>query len=299
MAAEDNFHTEKLRSSVRVTVRSHSPEGTWPPPSTSKLLRVARLSINSKLYHGSHTMNPLTKTDHRPWPLPSRPWIMVQVWRDLLFAHWRLPAETIRPFVPQWLELDTFDGHAWVSIAPFHMSLRARGLPMLPWMSMILETNFRTYVVAEEKPGILFFSLDASSVPAVYAARWFYHLPYFHASMGIERDGNSFSYSLRRGQVAWRVDYGPAPGQIEAPRGSLEHCLTERYCLYTEWQGRAYRGQIHHMPWPLQHASVTIHDNTLPKGLGLALPATPDLASVSPELEVMVWPLERVGLPGR
>jgi hypothetical protein len=54
---------------------------------------------------------------------------MYQRWHDLLFAHWPLPAESVRPLIPPELELDTFDGQAWVGVIPFWMSrVHVRGL---------------------------------------------------------------------------------------------------------------------------------------------------------------------------
>jgi uncharacterized protein YqjF (DUF2071 family) len=109
---------------------------------------------------------------HRPWPLPSGPWIMAQTWHDLLFAHWSVRSETLRRLVPSELALDTFDGSCWVAVAPFHMSgIRLRGLPALPGLSRFPELNVRTYVTLGGKPGVYFFSLDAGSLPAVWAAR--------------------------------------------------------------------------------------------------------------------------------
>src|SRR5690349_6710130 len=126
----------------------------------------------------------LRKLDHRPWPVPSRPWIMAQNWHELLFAHWRVPVEAVRPLVPQGLEIDLFAGDAWLSVVPFRMSgVRLRGTPALPWLSSFPELNVRTYVCAEGRPGVWFFSLDAASRLAVGVARAWFHLPYFNARM--------------------------------------------------------------------------------------------------------------------
>jgi uncharacterized protein YqjF (DUF2071 family) len=164
-------------------------------------------------------MNPLAEQDYRPWPVPKRPWIMVQVWRDLLFAHWNVPPSAIRPLVPRQLELDTFGGDAWISITPFQMSLRLRGLPPLPGMFDFPELNCRTYVSVGGKPGICFFSLDTANRAAVWGARRFYHLPYFHAQMRVEKHGDSFSYFSKRGEAMWRATYAPnSPIRRAEPR---------------------------------------------------------------------------------
>ena len=239
-------------------------------------------------------MNPLSKTDHRPWPIPAGPWIMKQVWRDLLFAHWPLPAATLRQQVPAPLQLDAFRGQAWITIAPFHMSMRARGLPTLPRMSRIPELNCRTYVTFGGKPGVFFFSLDAGSRPVVWGARRFYHLPYFYASMRMEHCGDSIASSSRRGTAVWRATYRPVSEARPALPGTIEHWLTERYCLYTVHQGRVHRGDIHHLPWPLHNAQADIAENRIAAAAGIPLPGSPAMVSFTREIEVLVWALYSV-----
>jgi uncharacterized protein len=107
---------------------------------------------------------------------------MAQSWYDLLFAHWPVDAAMLRPHIPAKLEIDTFDGRAWLGIVPFSMTgVRLRWTPPLPWLSAFPELNVRTYVTAQRKPGVWFFSLDAASALAVAAARLSFHLPYFRA----------------------------------------------------------------------------------------------------------------------
>jgi uncharacterized protein len=239
-------------------------------------------------------MNPLRELDHRPWPIPQRPWIMVQVWRDLLFTHWSLPHAAIRRLVPEQLALDTFDGRAWISITPFHMSLRMRGLPPSPGMFDFPELNCRTYVTLEGRPGIYFFSLDTANRAAVWGARTFYHLPYFHAQMRAEKDAESISYSSARGRARWRATYAPTSVVRHAQPGSLDYFLAERYCLYTLWKGGTYRGEIHHVPWPLQDASIRIEENTVAEAAGIQVPAAPSAVAFARELKVLLWNLERI-----
>src|SRR5918992_4461493 len=125
----------------------------------------------------------LGRTEHRPYPLPDGTWALGMSWRDLLFMHWPVRADFLRPLVPPALKLDTFDGSAWVGVVPFRMTgVRPRFVPPVPGMSAFPELNVRTYVTpaaTKEKPGVWFFSLDATNPLAVRAARWTYHLPYF------------------------------------------------------------------------------------------------------------------------
>ena len=234
---------------------------------------------------------------HRPWPLPDGPWVMKQSWHDLLFAHWPLPAVILRPLVPPQLELDLRDGQGWVGVVPFRMSgVRARGLPPLPGLSRFPEMNVRTYVTVGGKPGVYFFSLDAANSPAVWTARTIYHLPYSHARMeSRERDG-VIHYDSRRyyGHAEFRARYRPIAAACLRERGSLEHWLTERYCLYTVHGGRVHCGEIQHQPWPLQDAEAEIEVNTVAAAAGIALPDAAPLLHFARRLDVLIWPLQRV-----
>ena len=124
---------------------------------------------------------------HRPWPLPSRPWVLAMQWHDLLFMHWPVSPAVLRPAIPPMLELETFDGAAWLGVTPFRMKgTRPPLVPPLPWFSAFPELNVRTYVTAEGKPGVWFFSLDAGNPLAVRGARALFHLPYYGAVMRAE-----------------------------------------------------------------------------------------------------------------
>ena len=235
---------------------------------------------------------------HRPWPLPRRGWVMGQTWEDLLFAHWRVPVDEVRKHVPHQLEVEEFDGSAWLGIAPFRLTgLRARGTVPLPYVSSFLELNVRTCVRAGDMPGIWFFSLDASSRLAVEAARRTYRLPYFHARMSASRSGEWISYDCARLSEAGRVfsgRYRPNGPVVEASPDSLEWFLMERYCLYTlDPRGTLARAEIHHDLWPLQPAEAEIELASISP---LELRGDPHL-HFSRRQDVVIWPLERVTLP--
>jgi len=245
-------------------------------------------------------MNPaaiLRATARRTWPLPPGPWIMVQIWHDLLFAHWPIPPDVMRQHVPAELPLDVFDGQAWIGIVPFHMShVRPRWVPPLPGLSRFPELNVRTYVTLDHKPGVYFFSLDAGNLPAVWAARAFYHLPYFHAKMRVQVAGTNITYSSCRlsGNAELQAHYHPTTQTQLRDRGTPEHWLTERYCLYTVHRGHVYRGDIHHFPWPLQDASADFPKNTMTAAANITLPHRAPLLHFSRQQEVLIWPLTRV-----
>lgn len=234
----------------------------------------------------------LRERGHRPWPVPDGPWLQAQTWRDLLFAHWPVAESDLRALVPPELPIDTFDGQAWVAVTPFEVvGLRLRGAPPLPLLSRFAETNVRTYTTLDGRPGIFFFSLDAASRAAVLAARATYRLPYFRARMEIERQGDAIRYRSARveGAAALRIRYRPV-GAASSPRpGTLEHFLTERYCLYSVADGAVTRAEIHHPPWPLQPAEAEIEQNTMALPAGIPLPGREPLLHYAARQDVVIW----------
>ena len=202
----------------------------------------------------------------------------------------------MRPYIPAALQIDTFDGQAWIAVVPFRMSgVRLRATPALPWLSAFPELNVRTYVVADRKPGVWFFSLDARNPAAVAIARAWFHLPYFRARMKCEdRDGHIHYSSERTHHGAspgtLQVNYRPAAEVFEAKPGTLEHFLTERYCLYSaDPRGRLYRGEIHHQPWQLQIAEADFQQNSMTEASGITLPSQKPLLHFARRQDVVVW----------
>ena len=245
-------------------------------------------------------MNIRHSTRHRPYPIPESPWIMKQEWHELLFAHWSLPPEVLRPMIPPGLELETFDGDAWLGIVPFRMSgVRMRMAAALPWISAFPELNVRTYVTHNGNPGVFFFSLEAANPVAVQLARRLYNLPYFYADMTCQNTGgDSIQYR------SFRTHRNAPPAQFigryrptgEAREASdFENWLTARYRLYAvDARGGIYRGEIHHLPWSLQPAEAEIEQNTMALCHGITLPDVPPLLHYSRYLEVLIWGLQRI-----
>lgn len=221
---------------------------------------------------------------------------MAQTWDDLLFAHWRVPAEDVARLVPQGLEVDQHDGSAWIGLTPFVISgFRLRGMLPLPRLSTFPELNVRTYVTAGERPGIWFFSLDAASRLAVEGARRAYKLPYFHARMAARRRADRIEYSSDRLDASGKSFLGTYRGDGDvfvAERDSLEWFLTERYCLYAVDGGRLLRADIQHPPWQLQDAELTLeHASMAPAALRLD---GPPLCHFARRQDVLIWPLRNV-----
>jgi len=241
----------------------------------------------------------LRETGHRPWLIPPRPWVMGQSWCRLLFAHWRVDPAAIRAHVPAALDLDLYDGEAWISLTPFEVrGTRARGTLPPPFVSRFPELNVRTYVTVADRPGIWFFSLDAGSALAVEVARLTYRLPYFRARMRIDGGPDGVSYlsvrdDPRGAPAAFRARYRPTGGHRHPTPGSLEAWLVERYRLYTVDGADVYAGDIHHGPWTVQDADVDIGGNTMTAPLGIELGGDP-LVQYAARQDVLFWPLVRI-----
>ncbi len=237
-------------------------------------------------------------TEHRDhWPLPQRPWLLAQSWHHLLFAHWPLPLDQLRPRIPAGLEIDTFGGSAWIGVVPFEMRhVRARSLPDVPGLSAFPELNARTYVRHDGLPGVWFFSLDADHWPAVITARQTFHLPYFKAVMQAQQHGNWMEYQSYRTHsgapaAVFRGRYRPIAEAVWSTPGSLEYFLTERYYLYAaDRAGRLYRAAVQHVPWPLQAAEAEISVNTMVHDL--VLPDTAPLLHYAQCIDVLTWTLD-------
>ncbi len=238
----------------------------------------------------------LRQTEHRPWSLPQRPYAMTMTWEKLLFAHWPVSYQELRPLVPPALELDSYDGDCWVGVVPFSMrNVGPRYSPKPGVLSSFLELNVRTYVTAGGKPGVFFFSLDAANPLAVEIARRWYHLPYFNADMRLlDQDGmiDYLSERTHRGipPGIFRGRYRPSGPVYRSHPGSLDEWLTERYCLYAvDSRGNAHRGEIHHLPWPLQPAELEISINSVAEAHGLLLKKGPVVTHYVERLDVVAW----------
>lgn len=217
-------------------------------------------------------------------------------WVDLLFAHWPLDPAVLRPLVPEPLELDTFDGRAWLGIVPFVMEdVGARFLPAPPIAGTFPELNVRTYVRYGDLAGVWFLSLDAGSRAAVEGARTAFRLPYFEADMSVGRVREVIDYRSvridRRGPPAkFRARYRPTGPVERAAPGSLEAWLTERWRLFTvDGSGAVQRTEIRHRPWPLQPAAARIEVDTMAEAHGLTLPDQAPHLRFAARLDVRGW----------
>lgn len=192
-------------------------------------------------------------TAHRPFPMPERPWKYYQEWHDVLFGHWRVPVETLQELIPQGIELDLYEGEAWVSMVAFEVrKLRPHFFPPFPPISDFIEINMRTYVKRNEKPGIYFFSLEAQKAASACLGRVATGLPYMKTK-ATHPQGIYDSFNAKQG-FHMQVKY--TPGESVQNKTELDKWLTERYCLFLERNGKIVGNDVHHFEWPLQSVEV-------------------------------------------
>jgi uncharacterized protein len=220
---------------------------------------------------------------------------MVQRWHDLLFAHWRCAVTDVKPLIPPQLTVDTFDGSAWIGVIPFTMSgVRMRATLPVPTANAFPEINVRTYVTLDGRPGVWFFSLDCASTLAVIGARAGAHLPYFRATMRVAKHAATVEYHSERwdmagGPAVFAATYEPTGDAFTPHPGTLDHFLTERYCLYSASGKRIWRGDIVHPNWDLQPATARIDRNSMIAAAGIRAPGHAPLLHFAAFQDVRFW----------
>ena len=253
----------------------------------------------------------LYSVEHRLWMPPDSQWLFSQNWNDGLFTHFAIDPPTLRRLVPEALTLDLYDGVAWLTIAASCTShLRPSGVPPLPGLSFFPQICARTYVTMQGKPGLYYFSVDAANLSAVWFARIFFRMQYWHSAIQVsgatiqarKPEEPSIRFRCSRlhgpaalnGAVKFDAVYSPVGEPERARRGSLDEFLTERYCLYSRNGLKFYRTELHHQPWPLQRAAVEIRCNSIAEPLGLALPTEPVLSHFCRSLKILTWAPESI-----
>jgi uncharacterized protein len=232
-----------------------------------------------------NTAESISEYPPRPvkWP------VMFQGWKRLTFLHWRYAPEVMAALLPSGLELDTYDGSAWLGLTPFLVTgLRPPGLPALPWISQFPEMNVRTYVRGPDgERGIWFFSLEADRAAAVLGARLSYALPYRWARMRIREVAGVMEYSSRRHMGKGSADLVVRIGQAIRPN-ERERFLTARFRLYTKILNRLAFAQVEHPPWPLHSAAAMRVQQNVIEHSGLAAANGEPLVHFSPGVEVRI-----------
>lgn len=236
---------------------------------------------------------------HLPERPPGRPRVSFR-WHDLLFMHWPVSPDRIRSLLPERLEVQTFEGRAWIGLVPFTMShIRRLPLPPIPGTSRFHECNVRTYVTCHGRPGVYFFSLDASHGIACAFARRYWHLNYIHSAIQAQHERRRYVYHLgrvREPAITLHCEWWRGGRRATSEPGSLDHFLTERYAMFAaDRAGRIWEGRIWHHPWPLRNAELIELEDTLLRASGIEIDrAEQPVLHHCDELQAEAWPLTLV-----
>jgi uncharacterized protein YqjF (DUF2071 family) len=213
-------------------------------------------------------------------------------WETLTFLHWAYPIAEVQALLPAGLTVEPWGGSAWVGLVPFHMLVRPPVGPAVPRLTTFPETNVRTYVTGPNGlPGVWFFSLDATNLPAVAAARITYGLPYFPARMRVRSDGDAVYYRserLTRDRAAHDIALRPGEALAADEIDGFVNYLTARFRLWSVNQGLLLMSNAEHPPWSLRTAAVTRLEQDLVQRAGLSPPHGEPLVHFSAGVDVRI-----------
>ncbi|WP_207533235.1 YqjF family protein [Desertivirga arenae] len=231
----------------------------------------------------------LTSIAHRPWALPKGRWSYYQEWNNALFLHYVVPVEILRSLVPGMLELDTYQGQAWVSVVAFKMeNIRPRRFPALSFLSNFWEINVRTYVIKGNKRGVYFLNIEAEKLLSAFISRNLSGLPYEKSNISVSTSSSSnlFIASNIAKDFKLKADFEVQEKIIA--KSNLDNWLTERYCLYLPRENKLFRYEIHHEEWEIAKVLLKRLDINY-KIEKLEISSTPDLVHYSKGVRVLAW----------
>jgi len=232
-----------------------------------------------------NTSNILADISQRTYPIPESNWKYYQQWHNTVFLHWSLPNKKIKELLPPNLELDTFDGNAWISLVAFEVQkMRVHYLPPFPYVSNFKEINVRTYVTHNGIKGIYMFSIETDKLIEVLLTRIFIGLPYKKSN--IKKSSHKI-LSFNK-QNNYQLDLSYKPIEVSTIKTKLDYWLTERHALYNYKESQLYRHDIHHKEWQLNEVDISVWDiNYNFKDLSLTI--NPDKVHFAKKIQVLLW----------
>ena len=235
----------------------------------------------------------LENSAHRSWQIPTKKWSFYQEWNKAIFLHWEFDAELISNLIPKNLELDTFNGKAWISLVAFTMEkIRPRLLLSFPPISNFHEINLRTYVKKDNKPGVYFLNIEAEKWLSAFIAKSISGLPYEKSQ--IVHDLNSKIYKAHFDKKNFNLEIQYKIEQPIVNKTALDEFLTERYCLYLEQNNQLIRYEIQHLPWALNTIKIEKLTTNYQINQHVSLNTKPILMHYSNGIQVIAWNKEHI-----
>lgn len=227
----------------------------------------------------------LKHVDHRPWYLPNTKWSYYQEWNDAIFLHWKVDAKDLVKWVPEELEVELYNGSAWVSVVAFSMAnIRLRNLPAFSPISDFHELNIRTYVRHNGRSGVFFLSIEGAKLLSCKIARAMSRLPYKFSPM--KRVSGSFQ--ARNKLMESEFNLGFVKGEVMEDKEALDIWLTEKYALFQDTKLGITEFEIHHVPWEIMNIDSIELDINYPS-FQQYFSCPPDKIHYSSGVQVLAW----------
>ena len=241
-------------------------------------------------------MRSVRLVSHVVCPNPVKRPVMKQQWRDLAYIHWEYEPEEVQALLPAGIEVDTFDGKAWVGLIPFSMrNISFPLIPPVPYFGSFPEVNVRTYVKRNGVPGVWFFSLDVNRLIPAFFARATYFIPYCWGKASHKKTEAKLLTSVARrwpSKSSSHIELSIGE-RIESP-SELAYFLSARWGLFSQgFGGRLRYAPVDHEQWELYSASIDLLDDKLVTAAGLPAPRGEAHVLFSPGVSV------RIGKPRR
>ncbi|MBV7441585.1 DUF2071 domain-containing protein [Weeksellaceae bacterium TAE3-ERU29] len=235
----------------------------------------------------------LNQTDHRPWGIPNKSWKFYQEWNRAIFLHWQVELLELQKFVPDELEIDLFDGKAWVSVVAFTMEkIRPRYLPSFSPISNFDEINIRTYVKANGKSGVYFLSIEGGKKLSCQISKAISELPYRYSKT--KRTENK--YISNNSQYDDHLEIEFSIGAENNEKTKLDKWLTERYALFQDTPTKAINEfEIHHLEWETNDIELKKLIFDYPRFQNL-IQNQPDRIHYSKGIQVVAWGKNKLNL---
>ena len=234
----------------------------------------------------------------------SPPWVGFQGWRDLLFASWSMPIDQVRAIVPSQLEVDSYDGRAWVSLVPMRVEgAHFRDVAPIPGLDHFCEINLRTYVKLGDEHGVYFITIDCADAIADWLGEKLFEAPFLRANIAmVEQEGEFYFISRRTQSDMPHADFvggfQPVGEAFETSSDPVAQFLLERYFLaLSNKHGSVGCVKIHHPPWSVRRAETKVRVNSICSAGGLDLDRPPDHAVYSAGTDTLIYPPTRVTQP--
>lgn len=230
------------------------------------------------------------------------PWVAQQGWSDVLFMHWPVPYDLLKPYVPDPFILETYNGDAWVSVVLFRAKRsRLRSMPFKMSYPSFFQMNLRTYIKFDNEPSIYFLSVDVNRLLPMIAAKKLLQLPYHIAEMRMENIQDQRLFTSKRtnhilSEPQISIMYQPLINKVFNQKDTLPYWLTERYCFWKIYGNKVVKGPLSHMPWTLHHAELELTAiNMMPSILNQYLHFNP-LVHYAKYMHAHLHPFEQIGI---